>query len=187
MWMRDALEPVRSLAMSDSPQMSQTLRENIAALAARERDERRNAPLNECIAERITAFTGSMTFVAIHLVVYGLWIAINLGWIPGLPRFDPTFVILAMEASVEAIFLSTFVLITQNRMAAAADRRAALDLHVNLLTEHELTKLAQLVERIAQRLDVPADDPELRDIRKDVEPTQVLDALDERREEAGGH
>lgn len=187
MWMRGPPDPAKPCVMTNAPQMSETLRDNISALAAREETERRDAPLSERIAQRITAFTGSMTFVVIHLVVYGLWIVINLGWVPGVPRFDPTFVILAMEASVEAIFLSTFVLITQNRMAAAADRRAALDLHVNLLAEHELTKLAQLVERIAQRLDVPADDPELRDIRKDVEPTQVLDVLDERREAKGNH
>jgi uncharacterized membrane protein len=118
-----------------------------------------------------------MTFVGLHLLIFGAWIAINLGAIPLVPRFDPSFVILAMVASVEAIFLSTFVLISQNRMAAAADRRAELDLHVNLLAEHELTKLAELVERIAVRLDTPVD-PQFREVRKDVQPTQVLDELD---------
>ncbi|ODP36539.1 DUF1003 domain-containing protein [Sphingomonas turrisvirgatae] len=166
-------------------QMADTLKQNIAALAERERIEQARAPLSERIARRITAFTGSMTFVVLHLVVYSLWIFINLGWLPIIPKFDPTFVVLAMEASVEAIFLSTFVLITQNRMAAAADRRAALDLHVNLLAEHELTKVAELVQRIAERLGVPADAPELREVTKDVEPTQVLDALDQRRREEG--
>jgi uncharacterized membrane protein len=168
--------------MTDTGQMSRTLRENIATLAERERAEQRAAPLSERIARRITCFTGSMSFVVLHLVVYALWIAINLGWVPGVSRFDPTFVVLAMEASVEAIFLSTFVLITQNRMAAAAERRAALDLHVNLLAEHELTRLAELVQRIAERIGVSADDPELREVRKDVEPAQVLDAIDERQQ-----
>ncbi|USU05259.1 DUF1003 domain-containing protein [Sphingomonadaceae bacterium OTU29THOMA1] len=160
--------------MSD-PGMQTTLRDNIAALADRARAERRAAPLPARIADRITRFTGSMTFVAIHLTIYGLWIVANLGWIPGIPRFDPTFVILASEASVEAIFLSTFVLISQNRMAEQADRRADLDLHINLLAEHELTRLAALVGRIAQRLDVPVED---REIETDVEPERVLDALD---------
>lgn len=173
------------MASKTPAQMADTLEQNIAALAARERAEVQAAPISERIARRITAFTGSMTFVVIHLVGYGLWILINLGWLPIVPKFDPTFVVLAMEASVEAIFLSTFVLITQNRMAAAADRRAALDLHVNLLAEHELTRVAELVQRIAQRLDIPADAPELREIAKDVQPTQVLDALDQRRREEG--
>jgi uncharacterized membrane protein len=165
--------------------MAATLRDNIAELTARQRAEAQSAPLSDRIADRITAFTGSMLFVALHLLVFGLWIATNLGAVPILPRFDPSFVVLAMVASVEAIFLSTFVLISQNRMAAVADRRADLDLHVNLLAEHELTKLAELVERIAARLDVAVDDPQFHEIRKDIEPTQVLDALDERRREEG--
>lgn len=159
--------------------MSATLVANIARLRARAAAEEQASPLGSRIADRITTFTGSMTFVAIHLVLYGGWIAINLGWVPATARFDPSFVILAMEASVEAIFLSTFVLISQNRMAAASDRRAALDLHINLLTEHELTKLADLVARIAERLGVPEEDPEFHEIRRDVEPEKVLDALQE--------
>jgi uncharacterized membrane protein len=171
--------------MASNVQMAATLRDNIAELTARQRAEARSAPWSDRLAERITGFTGSMTFVVLHLLVFGGWIAVNLGLLPIIPRFDPSFVVLAMVASVEAIFLSTFVLISQNRMAAAADRRADLDLHVNLLAEHELTKLAELVERIAARLDIPVDDAQFEDIRKDIQPTQVLDALDERRREEG--
>lgn len=165
--------------------MDATLRENIALLTARARAEHEAAPFAERLANRITAFTGSMTFVVLHLVAYGCWIAVNLGWVPSVPRFDPSFVVLAMEASVEAIFLSTFVLISQNRMAAADTRRADLDLHINLLAEHELTRLAELVGRIAARMDVPADAPAYREIERDVAPEQVLDALDEHRRAEG--
>lgn len=171
--------------MASTKEMAATLRDNIAELTARQRAEAQSAPWSDRLADRITGFTGSMLFVALHLLVFGAWIAINLGIVPIVPRFDPTFVVLAMVASVEAIFLSTFVLISQNRMAAAADRRADLDLHVNLLAEHELTTLAELVERIAARLDISTDDPQFDEIRKDIEPTQVLDALDERRREEG--
>ncbi|MBF7013827.1 DUF1003 domain-containing protein [Novosphingobium resinovorum] len=170
---------------ASNQEMAATLRENIARLTARQRDEARQGPRSERVAGRITAFTGSMAFVALHVVVFGLWIAINLGAVPVIARFDPSFVMLAMVASVEAIFLSTFVLISQNRMAAAADRRADLDLHVNLLAEHELTRLAGLVQRIAEKLDITVDDSQFEEIRKDIQPTQVLDALDERRREEG--
>ena len=105
-------------------------------------------------------------------------IAINLGWVPGISPFDPTFVVLAMEASVEAIFLSTFVLISQNRMMAAADRRGDLDLQVNLLAEHELTRLAALVESIADRLGVAQRDPEFEEVKQDIRADKVLDVLD---------
>lgn len=158
--------------------LSGTLSENISALAERERAERARASWSERLANRITRFTGSMTFVWVHVAIVALWVAINLGWIPGAPRFDRSFVILAMVASVEAIFLSTFVLISQNRMAALADRRADLDLHISLLTEHELTRLVELVDHVATRLDVPVDRRELAEIERDVEPVQVLEAID---------
>ena len=157
--------------------MSTTLRDNIAAMRAREAREADATPLSHRISDRITRFTGSMTFVAIHLVLFGGWIVANLGWIPGVPRFDPTFVVLAMWASVEAIFLSTFVLISQNRMGALADRRADLDLHINLLTEHEITKLAVLVAAIADRLDVRPE-AEMEEVKRDVDPVAVLDAIE---------
>ncbi|PVX31421.1 DUF1003 domain-containing protein [Sphingomonas pokkalii] len=165
--------------------MGATLRQNIDDLTSRQREDAERATFSDKLADRITRFTGSMMFVALHLVLFGVWISVNLGVLPVLPRFDPTFVALAMVASVEAIFLSTFVLISQNRMAAIADRRADLDVHISLLTEHELTKLAGLVERIAEKLEVRPDDPAFAEIHADVQPVQVLDALDESRKEKG--
>lgn len=178
----------RSHADAREPQpawgLTTTLNENIQAMRRRREDERADRGPSERIAEAITRFTGSMAFVLIHLVLYGGWLAINLGLVPAFRRFDPSFVVLAMEASVEAIFLSTFVLISQNRMAAAADRRADLDLHINLLAEHELTKVARLVEQIADKLNIrPDGDLAFEEVKKDVEPGRVLDALDRARSE----
>jgi len=159
--------------------LSTSLLRNIQALEDRRREEAAAASREERVAQAITRFTGSMTFVYIHLAFYGAWILINLGFIPGVPKFDPSFVVLAMEASVEAIFLSTFVLISQNRMAAAADKRADLDLQISLLTEHELTKLSELVVEIAERLDIQAHaDPELQEVQRDIAPEAVLDEIE---------
>jgi uncharacterized membrane protein len=108
------------------------------------------------------------------------WVAVNLGLIPGAPRFDPTFVILATVASVEAIFLSTFVLISQNRIAALSERRAALDLQINLLAEYEITHLVKLSRAIAHK--VGADEaltPELEELVREVAPEVVLEELEE--------
>jgi uncharacterized membrane protein len=158
--------------------MSTALRSNIDALQQQRERERRSEGFSTRLADAITRFAGSMTFVAIHLAAYATWIVVNLGWIPALPRFDPSFVVLAMEASVEAIFLSTFVLISQNRMAAAADQRADLDLHINLLAEHELTKLTVLVAAIAAKLEVTSDaDEDLDEVMQDVQPIRVLNEL----------
>lgn len=162
------------------PGLSTVLERNIQALKERQHREEREASTQERVADRITQFTGSMLFVYIHLALFGFWIIANLGWVPGVPKWDPTFVVLAMWASVEAIFLSTFVLISQNRMSAVAERRAELDLQISLLTEHEITKLTTLVASIAERLDVRTEvEDELEEIQNDVSPEAVLDALAE--------
>ncbi|MEH3120399.1 MAG: DUF1003 domain-containing protein [Sphingomonas phyllosphaerae] len=160
--------------MNEPRDLNGALADNIHRLAERQRRVEADAPWSERLAARITAFTGSMTFVALHLTFFGGWIVWNL-WLS--PKFDPTFVVLAMIASVEAIFLSTFVLISQNRMAAQAQARADLDLHINLLAEHELSRLTALVRQIAERVGVepPVDTAE---IERDVRAEDVLDTLD---------
>src|SRR4051794_25197813 len=120
-------------AASTPPRLASALERNIEALLQRRQREAQNKAGQARMADAITRFTGSMRFVYLHLGLFGLWILVNLGWLP-LPRFDPSFVILAMFASVEAIFLSTFVLISQNRLTALAEQRAELDLQISLLT-----------------------------------------------------
>ena len=155
------------------------LERNIAALLARRRTEERQKTTQDRIADRITQFTGSMKFVYLHVLIFGAWIIINLGLTP-LPRFDPSFVILAMFASVEAIFLSTFVLISQNRMAVLNDKRADLDLQISLLAEYEITEILNLVVQIAEKMEIErAHEPELQQLGQKVDPDVVLDRIDE--------
>ena len=158
--------------------MAGVVERNIKALMAHNEKAERERSLEQRAADAITRFAGSMLFVYIHVILFGLWIVINLGWVP-LPRFDPTFVILAMASSVEAIFLSTFILITQNRMAAISQRRADLDLQISLLAEHETTKVLTLVKDIALKMQVrEAQNPELTELQKDVNPEKVLNVLE---------
>lgn len=169
---------------SGAPQdLARVVDRNIRALVEREREqERRRSPENR-IADAITQFAGSMRFVYLHLLLYGAWIVINLGLLPIRP-FDPTFVVLAMVASVEAIFISTFVLISQNRMAALADRRADLDLQISLLAEHEVSRVIALMTSVAERLGIEeARDPELQELARDVEPARVMDRISEEKQE----
>jgi uncharacterized membrane protein len=168
---------------AEAPAVAGVVDRNIAALVRRRQQQKVSGGLQDRIADAITRFAGSMRFVYLHLLIYGGWILVNLGWVPVVRPFDPTFVVLAMVASVEAIFISTFVMISQNRMAAMADRRADLDLQISLLGEHEITKLVTLVAEIAKRMDIPAaHDPELDELRENVSPDRVLDRI-ERREE----
>ncbi len=167
------------------PGLSTVLERNIQALKERQHRDEREASLQERMADRITGFTGSMLFVYIHLALFGFWIIANLGWIPGVPQWDPTFVVLAMWASVEAIFLSTFVLISQNRMAAAADKRADLDLQISLLAEHEITKIATLLAAVADRLDVQSGvENDMQEVQQDVAPEAVLDEIEAKARES---
>jgi uncharacterized membrane protein len=153
---------------------------NIRALLLRRRANDAQKGFDERVADAVTRFAGSMRFVYIHLFLFGSWIAINLGWIPFIGPFDPTFVVLAMAASVEAIFLSTFVLISQNRMAALEAQRADLDLQVSLLSEHEITRLITLVTAIAAKMDIAeSKHPELLELAKDVAPESVLQTMEE--------
>ena len=162
------------------PGLTSVLERNIHALSERRKRDEAQATAQERLAEAITRFTGSMLFVYIHLAIFGFWIVANLGWIQGVSKWDESFVVLAMGASVEAIFLSTFVLISQNRMQAAADKRADLDLQISLLAEHEITKLATLIAALAEHMGVSTEvDQELGEIAQDVAPEAVLDEIEE--------
>jgi uncharacterized membrane protein len=97
----------------------------------------------------------------------------------GFAPFDPfPFVMLAMIASVEAIFVSTFVLISQNRMARIAEKHAELDLQINLLAEHEITRLIHITDAIARHLGVEFySDATHEELKAQVNPDQVLDEM----------
>jgi uncharacterized membrane protein len=141
------------------------------ALACRSTEER--------LADGITAFSGRMSFLYLHAVWFGIWIALNLGLF-GLKAFDPfPFGLLTMIVSLEAIFLATFVLISQNRSAAESDHRADLDLQINLLTEHEVTRIIRMLDAIQTKLGIENDnDGELPQLEQNVGPQEVLQEMD---------
>ncbi len=153
------------------------IRQNIEAIARLEGDYNRNRSTVDKIADVIGTFAGSLKFVVLHAVVFGIWILGNLQWIPGFRRFDPfPFMLLSMVVSLEAIFLSTFVLIKQNRMSRRADQRAHLDLQINLLAEQEMTVMLQMLQNISTRLGVSLPDEKIEEL---AEPTPVHVVADE--------
>lgn len=178
-------DPLRQTDMAQDDGMNRVLTRNIDTLRAKREHMLANSPLSDRLAGAVTRFTGSVFFVVLHVALVAFWVAINLDLVPAIQKFDPTFVILATVASVEAIFLSTFVLISQNRAAALADQRADLDLQINLLAEHEITQLVTLITRIADKLGVDVDQHKVEDLKRDVAPEAVLDRISER-EQANG-
>jgi uncharacterized membrane protein len=186
------MNPMAAAGRADSGERSDalvspaTLRKNISDLRKDREAAERSRTLGERVADKVTAFAGSMNSVLFHLLLYGGWLLYNSGIFPVEP-FDPyPFVMLAMTASVEAIFLTTFVLISQNRNALIEERREDLGLHVSLLTEHEITRLAQLMDLIANRIGLDdGEKPELGDIKQEVAPVAVLRTIDAEESKTG--
>jgi len=117
---------------------------------ALEASEHQKATTADRIADAITAFSGSIRFVWITTVLVGGWIAANF-LLPGQDRLDPfPFPLLTLVLSVEAIFLSIFILMSQNRAAKISDKRGHLDLQLNMLTEQENTKMLRMLEDIGR-------------------------------------
>ena len=109
----------------------------------------RNRTETEKLADQIAGVFGSIPVILLHVVWFGFWILWNTGYIPGLEPVDPfPFGLLTMVVSLEAIFLSSFVLLSQNRSAKVADLREDVDLNINVQTELEVTKLLNLVDEI---------------------------------------
>jgi len=127
------------------------------------------------VADGITAFSGHMVFVYVSIVWFAAWILLNSGLLPIRP-FDPyPYGLLTMIVSLEAIFLSTFILISQNRMNEQAEHRADLDLHIDLLTEYELTRVLQMLDAIQGKLGIEnAEDTELAELEMETKPQDVL-------------
>lgn len=152
---------------------------NVRALAEIRSRHLGKRSLQGRVADRITGFAGSMGCIYLHLFVFGSWLLINSRALPIMEPFDPyPFVMLAMFASVEAIFLSTFVLISQNRQAELAEKRNDLDLQINLLAEHEITRTLQLVDAMAKRLNVTVGDHETDVLKQDVRPEAVMQRME---------
>jgi uncharacterized membrane protein len=159
----------------DNPALSKVIERNIRTIIhLRTKAERERSPQDR-IADNITSFSGRMVFVYVHIFWFGIWILLNTGWFR-VPVFDPfPYGLLTMIVSLEAIFLSTFVLISQNRMGEETERRADLDLHIGLLTEHELTRVLQMLDIIQDKLGIiDHENSDLADLEMETKPEDVL-------------
>lgn len=169
-----------------SHQLSHVLDRNINTLLEVQRQMDRKRNLQDKAADRITAISGSIPFVYLHITWFTGWILINTGFTP-LPVFDPfPFGLLTAIVSLEAIFLSMFVLISQNRLSRLADQRSDLDLQINLLTEYEITRVLTIVDAIADHLKLKeGKNKELSELEKDVSPQMILQEMDKRKTKLG--
>ena len=159
----------------DNPALSRVIERNIRTELQLRARAMRERSLQDRIADIITAFSGRMEFAYVHIAWFAIWILLNTGRF-GVRAFDPfPYGLLTMIVSLEAIFLSTFVLISQNRSAKETERRADLDMHIGLLTEHELTRALQMLDAVQAKLGiVDHKNSDLADLEMETKPEDVL-------------
>jgi uncharacterized membrane protein len=157
--------------------------QNVKSIAELERAEKKNLTTGDRVAGSITRFCGSMSFVWLHVVWFGVWIVANT--ILPIPKLDPfPFSFLTLVVSLEAIFLSTFIMIAENRQEHLDERRSHLDLQINLLSEQENTKMLKMLEQIAKKLGVDAsDDPDIAVLEQATRPEELARQIDESQKE----
>ncbi|HTM47189.1 MAG TPA: DUF1003 domain-containing protein [Bryobacteraceae bacterium] len=151
----------------------QTVRRNILEIGELEKTALDQRSRGERIGDSISQTAGKMWFIALHAVWFSVWMAANLGLGK---KFDPfPFPFLTLVVSLEAIFLSLFILVSQNRASRQSEARAHLDLQVNLLAELEATKMLQLLRALCAHNGLPeADDPEVKQLVQRTEPKRLV-------------
>ena len=154
-------------------------RENVHAMRKLDELAVANRTVADRIAELVARFCGSITFVWLHALWFAAWLLWNV--VPGLPHFDPyPFTFLTLCVSLEAIFLSSFILISQNYEMRISERRSHLDLQINLLSEQENTKMLQLLDRMARKMGLyEEDDPEIQVLEQATRPETLARQIDD--------
>lgn len=162
------------------PSAEQLTEQNVETVTKLEKAAREQRTPTDRLAEKIAKFCGRMTFVWMHVVWFGGWILFNS--IPGLPHVDPfPFTFLTLIVSLEAIFLSTFILISQNLDSRISERRSHLDLQLNLLSEQENTKMIVLLHAIAEKVGADlTQDSHLKALSEETQPERLIEQIEAR-------
>jgi len=158
-----------------NPNLADVVERNIRTIATLRERAAQERGVEEKLADAVTSFSGRMAFAYIHLAWFGAWIVVNTGRV-GIAPFDPfPYGLLTMIVSLEAIFLATFVLISQNRISEHSERRADLALQIGLLTEYEVTRLLRMLDAVQDKIGVPNNhDRELTELEAETKPEDVL-------------
>jgi uncharacterized membrane protein len=166
--------------------MSETSRQSeshIDSIVRQEEEALRRRSVSERLADAVGGFAGSLTFVVLHLVFLLAWLLVNSGKLPPLRQFDPyPFSLLGVIVAVEAVILSSFILMRQNRMMRRGETRDHLNLQVDLLSEKEITKVLQMVRAICEHLGLRnvVADKEIGELSKDTSIESLSQILEDR-------
>jgi uncharacterized membrane protein len=154
---------------------------NVERIAQLEAEQLHRRSFFERVGDRAVAIAGSGRVAFFHLLWFAGWIVVNAGGMPGIEPFDPyPFNFLTMVVSLEAIFITLAVLNNQNRMTHQADKRAHLDLQVNLLAEQESTATLRLLQRVAEKLGVsPEEVGQVEALAQETDVAELVTEMDE--------
>jgi len=157
-------------------QQLSAMQRNIQEICEIEKKALNRRSVSERFGDLVSTQAGRMWFIVIHVMWFALWIGLNL---PARHSFDPfPYALLTMIVSLESIFLSLFILMSQNRATKQADQRAHLDLQINLLAEHENTKMLRMLQALCKHHHLTeAHDPEIAQLVERTEPQQVFQDL----------
>ena len=168
------------MTMSEHPRHAEA---HIDSIVKQEEEELERRSTSERLADRIGAFAGSLPFVVLHLVLVIAWLLVNSSRITGVRPFDPwPFSLLGVIVAVEAVILSSFILMRQNRMMRRGERRDHLNLQVDLLAEKEITTLLQMVRAICGRMGLQGivEDKDVRELSKNTSIESLSKTLEDR-------
>jgi uncharacterized membrane protein len=156
--------------------------QNIRAVCELEQKALDERSLGERIGDGVSHYAGRAWFIVFHIMWFTTWITLNAGWVAAVPKFDPyPYPFLTFAVSLEAIFLSLFILMSQNREARQADQRAHLDLQINLLAELESTRMLEMLKALCQYHGLGAGlSPDIEQLSKPTEPKTLVSELQHR-------
>jgi uncharacterized membrane protein len=185
---KDTLEPENAhekkkrIGKAASAAADQQAQKNVESIMALEKEAIQSRSAAEKMADKITKAAGSTAFIIFHLFWFGGWILLNVSFVPGIRPFDPfPYSFLTLVVSLEAIFLTLLVLMSQNRMTKEADKRAHLDLQVNMLAEQEATTILRMVQKIGKHLGLEKEmDDTKRELAEETDVHQLAKALDQK-------
>lgn len=179
--MHERVDPSSATDLAGDTRPDPVAQRNIEAIARLEKKSAQRHTRGERIAEMTTRVAGGVAFIVLHVVWFTLWICANVGLIPGVTPWDPfPFSFLTLVVSLEAIFLSLLVLMSQNRLTRDADKRAQLDLQINMLAEQESTATLRMLEKICTHLGVNFEADEEKYLAKKTDVNVLAKTLDEK-------
>jgi uncharacterized membrane protein len=172
-------EPTKANSVATADPMAY----NVDSIAKLEHKELHLRSSGEKVSDFFVSVMGSMPFLVFHVVWFAAWFIINLNAVPGVAPFDPfPFGILTLIVSSEGVFLAIFILISQNRMTRQSDKRAHLDLQVNILTEQEMTMMLRMQQRLCEHFGVEVDTvrEEAKLLLEETDVHRVVSTLEEK-------